>query len=63
MYYFMDIFVDVDSYFKYDESMVALDEMLLKSNKSINFFRLMIGTKSFICYFMTPLFSLMVIGP
>lgn len=63
MYIIMDIFVDVESYFKYDESIQALDSNLEESKKSRYFFIFMIISFLMIIYVLTPIFSLISIGP
>ncbi|EAS03964.2 transmembrane protein, putative (macronuclear) [Tetrahymena thermophila SB210] len=63
MYLIMDIFVDIDSYFKYDESIDALDRDLRNSKKSNYFFIFMIITLQIIIYILTPIFSFIDIGP
>ncbi|KAL4442354.1 hypothetical protein ABPG74_005695 [Tetrahymena malaccensis] len=63
MYLIMDIFVDIDSYFKYDESIDALDRDLKNSKKSNYFFIFMIIALYIIIYVLTPIFSFIDIGP
>ena len=63
MYNLMDVFVDIDSYFKYDESLTALNETLRHSTNSFFYLKLMIICRSCICYILTPIFSFFSIGP
>ncbi|KAL4462391.1 hypothetical protein ABPG72_010039 [Tetrahymena utriculariae] len=63
MYFIMDIFVDIDSYFKYDESINALDRDLKSSKKSNYFFIFLIVMLHVIIYVLTPIFSFIDVGP
>jgi len=42
MYALADIFVDIDNYFKYDESINVLDEVLANSTRTVLFFKFLI---------------------
>jgi len=42
LYYLADVFVDIDNYFKYDESINVLDEILANSTRTVLLFKLLI---------------------
>lgn len=63
MYLIMDLFVSVDTYFKYDESIQELDKNLGVNRKNIIILGIMIFILFNISFVLLPVFTILKIGP